>query len=43
MVIYWHGFVETILSVAEDDILITDVFPDEWVFPTDERMNGKED
>lgn len=34
MVIYWHGFVESIISIADDDsVVITDMFPDEWIFP----------
>lgn len=36
MVIYWHGFVDSLLTTAQDSIVITDSFPDCWLFPTGE-------
>ena len=41
LVIYWHGFCEEIYSLLEDDmIIVTDHFPDEWMFPTGEPADG---
>lgn len=43
MVIYWHGLVETILNKLDDDrnmLVVTDHFPDNWIFPTGEVASG---
>jgi len=39
MVIYWHGFVDSVVSDITNDnesIVVVDHFPDEWRFPTGE-------
>lgn len=42
MVIYWHGFVEDIVSMLPDDrIIVRDSFPEEWIFPTGEKADGR--
>jgi hypothetical protein len=45
MVIYWHGFCEDILShhslKMNDDLLICDSFPEDWLFPTGEPADGR--
>jgi hypothetical protein len=45
MVIYWQGFCEDILNHAvlsmNDDILVCDRFPDDWLFPTGEPADGR--
>jgi hypothetical protein len=42
MVIYWHGFVEDILGMLPDDrIIVRDCFPEEWMFPTGEKADGR--
>lgn len=42
MVIYWHGFVEDIGSILNDDmIILRDHFPEEWTFPTGEAADGR--
>lgn len=40
MVIYWHGFVESIRTVSERGILVLDGFPEKWLFPTGELADG---
>jgi len=39
MVIYWHGCVESLCDLM-DNILVTDRFPDHWMFPTGELSTG---
>lgn len=45
MVIYWQGFCEDILNHSvlsmNDDILVCDQFPDDWLFPTGEPADGR--
>ncbi len=45
MVIYWYGFCEDILNHSvlsmNDDILVCDGFPDDWMFPTGEPADGR--
>jgi len=42
MVIYWHGYVEDIGTVLNDDmIILRDHFPEEWTFPTGEVADGR--
>lgn len=43
MVIYWHGFSEDISSklLIDDMIIIRDSLPDEWIFPTGEKADGR--
>lgn len=45
MVIYWQGFSEDILKhpaiLMNDDIIIRDSFPDDWIFPTGEPADGR--
>ena len=39
MVIYWFGFVESVVDLvrAEDiGVVVTDTFPEYWMFPTGE-------
>lgn len=39
LVIYWHGFVET-LPILSNDIAFSDCFPEDWVFPVSkEELN----
>ena len=44
LVIYWHGYVEGIAASAlrstDDMIMISNNFPDHWVFPTGEVATG---
>ena len=41
MVIYWHGFVDTLLQREDSIVLISDHFPQEWIYPTGEMADGK--
>lgn len=42
MVIYWHGFVEDVGALLQDDmIILRDHFPEEWTFPTGEPADGR--
>lgn len=36
LVIYWHGFKESVLGMSGDSVAITDSFPPEWIYPTGE-------
>jgi hypothetical protein len=44
LVIYWHGYVDEVESIAKHDfqdfLIVTDHFPDYWVFPTGEIADG---
>jgi hypothetical protein len=40
MVIYWHGYVETLEQHNDETIFIADRFPDELIYPTGEVANG---
>ena len=41
MVIYWHGFVESLTRLQDEMIFISDRFPDNWIFPTGEPADGR--
>jgi hypothetical protein len=42
LVIYWHGFVESISSLLIDDLIVVkDHFPPYWMFPTGEPADGR--
>jgi hypothetical protein len=42
LVIYWHGYVESVQSLLSDDlILVRDHFPSFWLFPTGELADGR--
>lgn len=42
MVIYWHGYLEGLADALPDDmIVVRDCFPEEWMFPTGERADGR--
>jgi hypothetical protein len=38
LVIYWHGFVENVIPLGlNDNVVVTDRFPAEWIYPTGKR------
>jgi hypothetical protein len=41
MVIYWHGFVQSLTRLEDEMIYISDRFPDTWIFPTGEPAYGR--
>jgi hypothetical protein len=42
MVIYWHGFVESLRGeLADDMIVVRDSLPEDWIFPTGEPADGR--
>lgn len=41
MVIYWHGFVNSLHRLRDEMIFISDRFPDHWIFPTGEPADGR--
>jgi hypothetical protein len=38
LVIYWFGFVESILEKLDEDIIIAASFPDKWIDPSGETV-----
>lgn len=43
LVIYWHGFVEGLEEVVEEDlVLLRSSFPANWLFPNGEPADGRE-
>lgn len=40
LVIYWLGFVESLLQTSLKDVCIADGFPEKWRFPTGEVADG---
>ena len=41
MVIYWHGFVQSLTRLKDEMIFISDGFPEHWIFPTGELADGQ--
>ena len=41
MVIYWHGFLDSLNRSRDEMIFIADRFPDHWIFPTGEPADGR--
>lgn len=42
MVIYWHGYVQSLTRVKDEMIFISDKFPENWIFPTGDPADGRE-
>ena len=40
MVIYWHGFVQSLTRLNDENIFISDKFPEHWIFPSGELADG---